>query len=314
MLLLYNRPSGKSFVYVYTPKQGCVLLAGATTLNEVRELFDHYHISPRKRWGQNFLVDRNILTRIANACEISPEDYVVEIGPGAGSLTGCLASKCKGLLAVEVDQGLKPILEALQNELPHIRLVFADILKVDLEECLQEAFNLEQVPFFKVCANIPYNITSPIIFKLLEECPHMQKATLMMQKEVAARAVAGPGSKDYGLLSVSCAYYARLDYQMTVSRNCFYPRPEVDSSVINITPHQEKIALASETKFKEFIRFAFQHRRKTMLNLCASFFKVDKTEVENVLIKQLKIGPRQRPETLSLQEFARLVDYFVREG
>ncbi|WP_054695221.1 16S rRNA (adenine(1518)-N(6)/adenine(1519)-N(6))-dimethyltransferase RsmA [Syntrophomonas palmitatica] len=289
------------------------MLAGAVSLNEVREILNNYQIAPRKRWGQNFLVDRNILTRIADVSEISAEDYVVEIGPGVGSLTGYLAPKCKGLLAIEIDHGLKPVLESLQNELPNMRILFADVLKIRLEESLQEAFGLEKPPFFKVCANIPYNITSPIIFKLLEECPRLQKATLMMQKEVALRAVAEPGSNDYGLLSISCAYYARLDYQMTVSRNCFYPRPEVDSSVINITPHQHKILLADENKFKEFIRFAFQHRRKTMLNICASFFKTDKTELQNRLTS-LGIGPKQRPENLGLQDFARLVNYFVREG
>ena len=285
-------------------------MSRAATLSGLRQILNEYGIYPSKRWGQNFLIDKNILNKIADSAELSPETYVVEIGPGMGALTAELAKRCRGVLAIDIDKRLEEILHEELGEFDNIRFLFQDILEVNIEKELMAAFNLSQVPPYQICANIPYNITTPIIFHLLENCPGMSAATLMMQKEVADRILASPGGKDYGLLTLMTSYYAETSLVIKVSHNCFYPRPKVDSSVIKIVPLKEKrVKVKNEVIFKGLLRAAFQKRRKTILNIGTSFFDQDKSLVQSKL-ESLAIPPANRPETLTIEEFALLADAF----
>lgn len=282
-------------------------LIPAESISQVRELMQRHNLYPRKKWGQNFLVDGNILNKIARSCDGSPDCYIVEIGPGMGALTAKLAQYSCGVLAVDIDRNLQAVLEEVLVDRNNVRLLFADILEVDLEMELSRAFNLTKPQSYLVCANIPYNITTPIIFQLLENCPHMQSATLMMQKEVAQRIMARPGGKDYGLLTLMTSYYAKSELLMHVSRNCFFPRPEVESAVLRLTPRQQKIQLKDEGFFKALLRTSFQKRRKTILNICTDFSGQEKSLIHDWLA-QWGISPLARPENLTLEEFALLAN------
>lgn len=285
-------------------------MSKAATLSGVHQIVNEYQLYPKKKWGQNFLVDKNILSKIADSAGLSSDEYVVEIGPGLGALTVELSRRSRGVLSVDIDKRLEPVLKEELAGLNNIRIIFKDILEANIEKELMQAFNLEKVPPYRVCANIPYNITTPIIFHLLENCPGMRSATLMMQKEVADRMLASPGGKDYGLLTLMTEYYSEKYFSMKVSRNCFYPRPEVDSSVIKIVPRGEnQIQVKNEVLFKSLMRAAFQKRRKTILNICGTFFKQDKQFIQDKL-EYLAIPPLSRPENLSLKEFALLADAF----
>jgi 16S rRNA (adenine1518-N6/adenine1519-N6)-dimethyltransferase len=188
-----------------------------------------YDLHARKGLGQNFLIDQNILTRIADSAEINKGEYVIEIGPGLGALSRELAARGRGLLCIDIDERLKTVLEETLAGYDNTRILFRDILKTDIESALTDVFQWKEIVPYKVCANIPYNITTPIIFKLLESCPHLQSATLMMQKEVAERILADPGSKEYGRLTIATAYHAKVEHVINVSRNCFYPRRKWNS-------------------------------------------------------------------------------------
>ena len=184
---------------------------------------------------------------------------------------------------------------------------------MDVEAELQKAFNLAEILPYQVCANIPYNITTPILFRLLENCPNMQSATLMMQKEVRERLLAHPGTKQYGRLTLTTAYYADVHHVMNVSRNCFYPSPDVDSAVLRIVPQKPKnVLIHQEEVFRNLVRLAFQKRRKTILNISTDFFQQDKVTVGKKL-EELGLAANLRPENLSIQDVARLVNAFAPE-
>ncbi len=276
-----------------------------------KNLMKKYGLFPKKRLGQNFLLDRNVLTKIADSCAITPDQYLVEIGPGLGGLTQELAARSRGVLSIEIDNSLEPALKELASENTNVKFLFRDVLKVDIEAEIQSAFELDEMVSYQVCANIPYNITTPILFQLLENCPHMQAATLLMQKEVGQRLLAVPGNKEYGRLTLTTAYYADVQHVMNVSRNCFYPQPEVDSSVIKIIPQRSKKVLVNhEEVFRDLLRAAFQKRRKTILNITSSFFKLDKGVAESKL-RELGLAANLRPENLSIEDVARLVNAFA---
>lgn len=281
-----------------------------TSISVLHDLLKRHDLFPKKRWGQNFLVDANIVDKIITTAQINENDYVVEIGPGLGALTQALAAKAKGVLSIDIDNSLEGPLNEVLAGYDNSKRLFADILKVNIEDELKKAFRLTVIPPYKVCANIPYNITTPIIFSLLENNTNLIRATLMMQKEVATRILAKPNNKDYGLLTLMIAYYAEVELGLNVSRNCFYPKPDVDSSVINIIPyHQQIIAVDDEFIFKEFVKAAFQKRRKTLLNICSDYFKVEKN-IAHSLLDELKINPLHRPENLRLEEFAIIANIF----
>lgn len=288
-------------------------MAETLSPSAIKSIMDQHGLYPKKRLGQNFLIDRNILTKIADSCTISPEQYVVEIGPGLGALTRELAGRCRGVMAIEIDRSLEGILLELAMENPKLRMVFQDVLRVDIEAELIKVFGLEKITPYQVCANIPYNITTPIIFKLLENCPNMQAATLMMQKEVGERMMASPGTKEYGRLTLSTAYYAKVEHVINVSRHCFYPKPDVDSAVIKIIPqHPKRVLINNDELFKNFIAVAFQKRRKTILNIVNSFFGTGKAEAGQKL-SQIGLEANLRPEDLSLDDITRLLNAFAAE-
>lgn len=291
-------------------------MVSPASLSAVRNIMQRYELHPKKKWGQNFLVDQNILSKIAASCELDQDSVVAEIGPGMGALTERLAAAQGRVLAIDIDQQLKPVLEETVGSYENVRLVFGDILRINLEQELTAAFDLKNMIPYKVCANIPYNITTPIIFYLLESCPHLESAVLMMQKEVALRLLAAPGNKDYGLLTLNTAYHARVEMITHVSRNCFYPRPEVDSSVVRISPYpqgQKRVKVKDDQLLKNLMKTAFQKRRKTVLNSCAGFFKSDKAEA-GTLLRTVGINPESRPEQLTLEDFARIADTFGTRG
>lgn len=272
-----------------------------------KDLISRHKILPKKKWGQNFLVDKNLLDVIANSCQISPRDYVVEIGPGFGALTERLCQRSRGVLSVEIDTAMEAPLKELLTDYTNSKVIFADVLEINIEEELKKAFDLDRVPDYKVCANIPYNITTPIIFYLLEDCPSLQSATLMMQKEVAQRINASPGSKEYGLLTIMVQYYADVEHIRDISKSCFVPKPQVDSTVIKFTPHSGKYRVKDEKVFKGLVRVAFQMRRKMILNSSSKFFQMDK----NLCCKSLEminVDPHCRPENLSIDDFIKIAD------
>ncbi|PKM77492.1 MAG: ribosomal RNA small subunit methyltransferase A [Firmicutes bacterium HGW-Firmicutes-15] len=276
-----------------------------------KNIMKKYGLFPKKRLGQNFLLDRNVLSKIADSCAITPEQYLVEIGPGLGGLTQELAARSRGVLAIEIDTSLEPALKELASENSNVKFLFRDVLKIDIEAEIKNAFELDEMVSYQVCANIPYNITTPILFQLLENCPNMKDATLLMQKEVGERLLAVPGNKTYGRLTLTTAYYADVQHVMNVSRNCFFPQPEVDSSVLKIIPQRAKRVLVNhEEVFRDLLRIAFQKRRKTILNIASSFFKLDKGVTESIL-QELGLATNLRPENLSIEDVARLVNAFA---
>ncbi len=286
-------------------------MSGIASPTAVRNLMQRHNLYTRKGLGQNFLLDQNILTKIAESANIQADEYLVEIGPGLGSLTRELATRSRGVLAVEIDQRMEKVLDETLAGFTNVEIIFQDILKTDLETELRQAFQLPEIPPYKVCANIPYNITTPIIFQLLEDCSHMHSAILMMQKEVANRIMASPNSKEYGRLTVATSYHAKVEQVLNVSHNCFYPRPEVDSVVLRFTPQNNPEGLLKEEKvFKQLLNTAFQQRRKTILNICSGFFQIDKAEME-VKLKELGLAPNLRPENLSRQDFINLSNAFL---
>jgi 16S rRNA (adenine1518-N6/adenine1519-N6)-dimethyltransferase len=276
----------------------------------IKEILKRYQKHPRKKWGQNFLADKNILHKIIDLTGLNEKDYVIEIGPGIGVLSREIALRCKGVLAIEIDPSMQEVLSETMADFDNFSLTIADVLKVRSEQELYRAFKLNQAEPYKVCANIPYNITTPIIFKLLEESPHLEYAVLMMQKEVAARIKAAPGSKDYGLLTVMIQYYAEVEYLTDISRNCFFPIPEVDSALIKITPHTCRRQLVNEEGFKSLVRRAFQMRRKTVLNICSAEFAEEKETVRRYL-ESMGIDSNRRPETLTLEDFVSLAENWL---
>ncbi len=284
-----------------------------STISGLQHLIKDADIKLKKKWGQNFLVDGNILKKIAAFSGLSRNDYVVEIGPGAGALTQELAALHKGVLAIDIDTSLQPVLSQVLSAFENVQLLFQDVLKTDIEAELIKAFGLTEVPRYTVCANIPYNITTPIIFKLLEQSTNLQMAILMMQKEVAGRILAKPGSKEYGLLTLTVAYHAEVQFLMNVSANCFYPRPQVDSTVIKISPlPDKKVRVQHNGQFMNLLKFSFQKRRKTLLNITTAFFTCDKIKAENIF-NQVGISSQRRPETLTLKEYASIADAFYGE-
>ncbi len=277
----------------------------------VREIMRNYGLYPKKRLGQNFMIDRNVLKKIADSCAVIPGQYILEIGPGLGGLTEELARYSSGVLAIEIDKSLEPVLIHLALANNRIKVLFDDILKIDIEREIQNTFNLPLTYSYQVCANIPYNITTPIIFKLLEQCPHMTSATLMMQKEVGNRLMASPGNKDYGRLTIMVGYYAEIVHLMDVSRNCYYPHPEVDSIVLKLIPWEKnRFTVINEEVFKSFVNAAFQKRRKTILNIASDFFNLQKDEVL-IKFEELGLMANLRPENLSLHDIIRLVNSFL---
>lgn len=269
------------------------------------EVLKKYGFRFQKRYGQNFLIDSHILEKIIEAAEITKEDMVLEIGPGIGTMTQYLAEHAREVVAVEIDKTLIPILEDTLSAYDNVTVINEDILKVDIEALAREKNGNRPI---KVVANLPYYITTPIIMGLFESHTPLASITIMVQKEVADRMQAGPGTKDYGALSLAVQYYAKPEIMMNVSPSCFIPKPNVGSAVIRLTRYEQNpVQVKDEDFLFSLIRAAFGQRRKTLVNSLtnASFLSVSKEEILRAL-SEMGISETVRGEALTLEEFAKL--------
>lgn len=257
----------------------------------------------QKRFGQNFLIDNHVLDKIISAADVTKEDCALEIGPGIGTMTQALAEASKRVVAVEIDKNLIPILSETLKDYANVTIINEDVLKLNLNEIIQRYNEGRPV---KVVANLPYYITTPIIMGLFESGAPIESITVMVQKEVADRMKCGPGSKDYGALSLAVQYYAYPEVVAQVPPNCFIPRPNVGSSVIKLTRWEKPPVTVEEPGFMfRLIKAAFGQRRKTLVNALASGASIEK-EVTAAALKQLGLPENIRGEALSLQQFADL--------
>jgi 16S rRNA (adenine1518-N6/adenine1519-N6)-dimethyltransferase len=264
-----------------------------------------YGFNFQKKFGQNFLIDTHVLERIIAAAEITKEDCVLEIGPGIGTMTQYLAEAAGEVVAVEIDKALIPILEDTLSAYDNVTVLNEDILKVDVNRIVEERNGGRPI---KVVANLPYYITTPIIMGLFENHVPLKSITIMVQKEVADRMQVGPGTKDYGALSLAVQYYAKPEVVANVPANCFIPRPNVGSAVIRLTRYEEPpVQVEDESKMFALIRASFNQRRKTLVNGLsnAAGLKLSKEHVAEVL-EQMGLPVTVRGETLTLEQFAQL--------
>lgn len=271
------------------------------------EVLQKYHFNFQKKFGQNFLIDPNVLERIMDAAEITGEDCVLEIGPGIGTMTQYLCERARHVISVEIDKNLIPILEDTLAAYDNKTIINEDILKVDMNR-LAEEYNGGKP--MKVVANLPYYITTPIIMGLFENKVPLKSITIMVQKEVADRMQEEPGTKDYGALSLAVQYYARPEIVANVPPNCFIPRPNVGSAVIRLTRYEvPPVTVKDEKKMFELIRASFNQRRKTLVNGLgnARNLNLSKDRITKAL-EEMGLSPMVRGETLSLDQFARLSD------
>jgi len=261
-----------------------------------------YGIRPQHKLGQNFLTDARVLEQIVAACELSPDDLVLEIGPGLGSLTQRLAEAAGRVLAIELDRNLVTILQRTVVEAyPNVEIVHGDAARIDLHRLLTE--RMEPGHKAKVAANLPYYITTPLVLRLLEEPLPLEQIVVMVQKEVADRMVAPPGGKEYGALSVAVQYYTEPQVVTRVSRGAFLPPPEVDSAVVRMKLRPEPPVDADRRAFFAVVHAAFGQRRKTLLNALAAGLGLEKQPLSAAL-EEAGVAATRRGETLSLEEFA----------
>lgn len=279
-------------------------LANPQNTIAVIKKYDFYF---RKQFGQNFLIDEHVLEKIISGAQLGPEDMVLEIGPGIGTMTQYLSEAAGKVIAVEIDKNLLPILEETLAECENVRVINADVLDLDLNALVQEENGGRPV---KVVANLPYYITTPIIMTLFEKHVPLASVTVMVQKEVAARMKAGPGSKDYGALSLAVQYYAEPYIVANVPRNCFIPRPNVDSVVIRLTRHDTPpVSVQDEQLMFGLIRAAFEQRRKTLVNSLAGSTKLALTKEQAAeAVRRAGLPEQVRGEALTLLQFAKLAD------
>ena len=264
-----------------------------------------YNFSFQKKFGQNFLIDTHVLDKIIASAEITKDDMVLEIGPGIGTMTQYLACAAGKVVAVEIDKTLIPILEDTLSEYDNVQIINQDVLKVNLAKLAEEENGGKPI---KVVANLPYYITTPIIMGLFENHVPLKSITVMVQKEVADRMQVGPGTKDYGALSLAVQYYAKPYIVANVPPNCFMPRPKVGSAVIRLERYEEPpVQVTDEKLMFRIIRASFNQRRKTLVNGLKSSPEIQfsKEEIE-AAIETLGKGASVRGEALTLEEFARL--------
>lgn len=274
---------------------------------ELKRLINQYGFRFNKSLGQNFLVDENILQYIVSAANININTGVIEVGPGVGVLTQRLAEKAGKVIAVELDTNLMPILADTLKAYNNVEVINADILKVNLDEIINSKFTNMEV---KVVANLPYYITTPIIMNILEQRLKINSLVVMIQKEVAERMVALPGTKDYGALSVAVQYFTNPQIVKIVSPHCFIPQPKVESAVIVMELRDEPaVKLDNEKFFFKIIKAAFGQRRKTLLNALSNsrLINIDKEQLKQIFL-EIGIGESQRGEELSIEQFAQLAN------
>lgn len=273
---------------------------------KTKEIVQKYEFKFSKSLGQNFLIDQNILDKIIDGANISKDDYVIEVGPGIGSLTQNIAEKSKSVVAIEIDKTLIPILNDTLKDYSNVEVINEDVLKLDLHKLITEKFKGNKV---KVIANLPYYVTTPIIMKFLEERVPVQSLTIMIQKEVADRMQAKPCTKDYGALSIAVQYYCNPKILLKVPPSVFIPQPKVESTVIKLDILEKpKVYVESEELFFALVRDAFGKRRKTLLNaLSTGNLKLNKDLLKNVLLSS-GIDENRRGETLTIEEYGLLAN------
>ena len=272
------------------------------------EILQKYRFNLQKKFGQNFLIDTHVLDKIIRAADITKDDFVLEIGPGIGTMTQYLACAAREVTAVEIDTALIPILEDTLSDYDNVTVINEDILKVDIAALAEEKNGGKPI---KVVANLPYYITTPIIMGLFENHVPLESITVMVQKEVADRMQVGPGTKDYGALSLAVQYYAEPYIVANVPPNCFMPRPTVGSAVIRLTRHaQPPVHVRDEKLMFRIIRASFNQRRKTLANGLKNSPELDlPKEVISEAIDRLGRGASIRGEALTLEEFAELANH-----
>ena len=272
------------------------------------EILQKYRFNFQKKFGQNFLIDTHVLDKIIRAADITKDDFVLEIGPGIGTMTQYLACAAREVTAVEIDKALIPILEDTLSDYDNVTVINEDILKVDIAALAEEKNGGKPI---KVVANLPYYITTPIIMGLFENHVPLESITVMVQKEVADRMQVGPGTKDYGALSLADQYYAEPYIVANVPPNCFMPRPTVGSAVIRLTRHaQPPVHVRDEKLMFRIIRASFNQRRKTLANGLKNSPELDlPKEVISEAIDRLGRGASIRGEALTLEEFAELANH-----
>ena len=269
------------------------------------EVLQKYNFNFQKKFGQNFLIDTHVLDKIIRESGVSKDDMVIEIGPGIGTMTQYLCENAREVVAIEIDKNLIPILEDTLSSYDNVTVINEDVLKVDIKKLAEEKNGGRPI---KVVANLPYYITTPIIMGLFESHVPIDSITIMVQKEVADRMQEGPGSKEYGALSLAVQYYAKPQIVAIVPPNCFMPRPNVGSAVIRLTCHEKPpVEVKDEGFMFNLIRASFNQRRKTLVNglTNASFLSVTKDQVAEALEK-MELSATIRGEALSLEQFAQL--------
>jgi 16S rRNA (adenine1518-N6/adenine1519-N6)-dimethyltransferase len=272
-----------------------------------KEILEKYRFSFKKSLGQNFLIDTNILDKICDYATIDKDTYIIEVGPGIGALTEQLAKRAKKVVAFEIDQRLLPILADTLGAYDNVKIIHRDILNADIKKMMKQEF--EEDKDVMVVANLPYYVTTPILMKLLEDNVPFYGIVVMLQKEVADRLTAKPGTKAYGSLSIAVQYYTKAETVMNVPKTVFVPQPNVDSAVIRLTKRKEKaIKVADEAFFFSVVRASFAQRRKTLMNNLVN--NLTEAEVNKELIEkicdEINIDPKRRGETLTIEEYGLL--------
>ena len=278
----------------------------ASLAYKTKQIIKKYEFSFKKNFGQNFLVDERVLDKIVSAADINENDLVIEVGPGIGTLTQAMAKKAGKVISVEIDKTLVPILGELLEDYNNIEIINEDILKVDINEIIENHKGMN----VKMAANLPYNITTPIIMGILEKHIPMDSLTVMIQKEVAYRMNAKPSTKDYGSLSLVTQYYCEPYLVANVPQNCFMPRPNVDSAVIKHSILKEpRIKVKNEKFMFDFIKAGFSQRRKTLVNCIfnSGLVTLNKEELGKVL-NELGYDERVRGESLTLEDYGKISD------
>jgi len=272
----------------------------------MNDILKKYNFRFSKNLGQNFLIDGNILDKICDGINLDKDDEVIEIGPGIGTLTSALAERARKIIAIELDKRLLPILDDTLSSYKNIEFIHGDVLKLDLNNIIEEKFRNKKV---KLAANLPYYITTPIIMKLLEQKINLESIIVMVQKEVAERMKASPGSKAYGALSIAVQYYSNPEIVTIVPKNVFIPKPNVDSAVIKLDVYSKpRVDVKDEQLFFSVVKGAFALRRKTLVNsLSSSNLDISKDEIKEIL-RDLNIKENIRGEKLSIEQFALLAD------
>lgn len=275
------------------------------------EVIKKYEFCFQKKFGQNFLIDGHVLDKIIDGAGVTKDDMVLEIGPGIGTMTQYLAEAAGKVVAVEIDRNLLPILQETLADYDNVKVIHADVLSLDLEKLVQEENGGRPI---KVVANLPYYITTPIIMALFEQHVPLANVTVMVQKEVAARMKSGPGSKDYGALSLAVQYYAEPYIVANVPCNCFMPRPNVDSAVIRLTRYEEPpVQVNDEKMLFKIIRASFNQRRKTLQNGLNNSSELNFTKDQiAAAIAEAGFSPSVRGEALTLEQFAKLTDILLK--